>query len=216
MHRMFRPARPERRASADGLRASCAAVWLHAGACLLLLFWLVQPSLALADGAKLTSVKIEATEDGYQVNADFELQLAHTLLDTIRKGVPLYFVVDFELTRNRWYWLDEVAIRTARERRVSYAPLTEQFRLNTAGISQNLSSADDIERVLSRIRSWTVAEKGKLKPGDRFDAAIRFRLDTARLPKPFQLNNIGSREWNLSSEWHRWSFSIGRDGSVTP
>jgi len=107
-------------------------------------------------------------------------------------------------------------VRSSRERRVSYAPLTEQFRVSTAGISQNLSSADDVKRVLSRIRSWSIAERGKLKPGDKFDAAIRFRLDNAQLPKPFQLNTIGSREWNLSSDWHRWTVTIGRDGSVSP
>jgi hypothetical protein len=161
-------------------------------------------------------VKLESTEDGYQLNADFELQLAASLLETIRKGVPLYFVVEFELTRGRWYWLDDVAVRATRERRVSYLPLTEQYRINTAGISQNLSNPDDIRRVLSRIRSWTIAERGKFKPGDKFEAAIRFRLDTAQLPKPFQLNTFGAREWNLSSEWHRWTVTIGKDGSVMP
>ena len=185
-------------------------------AAILFLVFLSSPIAARADGVKLTSVKMELTDDGYQVNADFDLQLASTLLETIRKGVPLYFTVDFELTRGRWYWLDEVATRVSRERRVSYAPLTEQFRLNTAGISQNLSNAEDVQRVLSRIRSWTIADRGKFKPGEKFEAAIRFRLDTAQLPKPFQLNAFGSREWNLSSDWHRWTVTIGKDGSVLP
>lgn len=182
----------------------------------LLSVFVSNPIAAQADGVKLKSAKLELTDDGYQVNADFDLQLATSLLETIRKGVPLYFTVDFEITRSRWYWLDEVATRTSRERRVSYAPLTEQFRLNTAGISQNLTSAEDVQRVLSRIRSWTIADRGKFKPGDKFEAAIRFRLDTAQLPKPFQLNTFGSREWNLSSEWSRWTVTIGKDGSVMP
>jgi hypothetical protein len=32
-------------------------------------------------------------------------------------------------------------------------------------------------------------------------------MDTAQLPKPFQLNAIASRDWSLSSEWQRWSLS---------
>jgi len=213
---MRRLAPPDFPAPIVGTTWAGAKFWLRAIARLCLMLCLVQPFAARAEGVQLTSVKLEATEDGYQLNADFELQLANTLVETIRKGVPLYFVVEFELRRSRWYWLDEVAVRATRERRVSYAPLTEQFRLNTAGISQNLSNADDVKRALSRIRSWTIAEKGRLKPGDKFDAAIRFRLDTAQLPKPFQLNNIGSREWSLSSDWHRWTIAIGRDGGVTP
>jgi hypothetical protein len=195
------------------------AARLRQTACALLLLLVLGPlavPLAYAEGAQLISARIEQTEDGYQLSADFEIQLANTLLETIRKGVPLYFVVDFELTRGRWYWLDDSVVRLGRERRVSYAPLTEQFRISTAGISQNLSNADDIKRILSRIRSWTIADRGKLKPGEKLEAAIRFRLDTAQLPKPFQLNTIGSREWNLSSDWHRWTIMIGRDGSVSP
>lgn len=169
-----------------------------------------------AEGVSLQSVKVESTEEGFELSADFELQLTNTMLETIRKGVPLYFVVEFELSRGRWYWLDDTVVRATRERRVSYAPLTEQYRVATAGISQNITSAEDVKRVISRIRSWTIAEKGKLKPGEKFDAAIRFRLDTAQLPKPFQLNTFGSRDWNLSSDWHRWTITINKDGGVTP
>jgi hypothetical protein len=179
-------------------------------------FLFALPTLTFAESVQLTSARLDNNDDGIELNADFELQLSNTMLDTIRRGVPLYFVVEFELTRGRWYWLDDVAIRATRERRVSYAPLTEQYRISTAGFSQTIANADDIKRVLSRVRSWTVVEKGKLKPGEKFDAAIRFRLDTAQLPKPFQLNTFGSREWNLSSDWHRWTVTINKDGGVSP
>lgn len=172
------------------------------------------PTFAYAESVQLKSAKLENNEEGIELNADFELQLSSTMLDTIRRGVPLYFVVEFELSRGRWYWLDDVAVRATRERRVSYAPLTEQYRIATAGFSQNITNAEDIKRVLSRVRSWTIADKGKLKPGEKFEAAIRFRLDTAQLPKPFQLNTFGSREWNLSSDWHRWAVTINKDGGV--
>ncbi len=177
---------------------------------------LVWPTLAAGDTVKVISARLEQTEDGYQLNADFDLQLSSTLLEAVRKGVPLYFDVEFELTRDRWYWLDDVVVKGSRERRLSYSPLTEQYRLTTSGISQNISTAEDVRRVLSRIRSWTVAERGRFKPGEKMQAAVRFRLDTAQLPKPFQLNTIGSREWSLSSEWQRWTVTIGKDGGVQP
>ena len=174
---------------------------------LLVVLALLFPAPAIAQGAAIQNAKLEATEDGIQLNADIELQLAPFLQDALRKGVPLYFVADFELRRGRWYWLDQKVVETTRERRVSYAPLTEQYRVITSGISQNVASFDDVRKLLSRVRSWTVAEKGQLKPGERYEAALRFRLDTSQLPKPFQLNVLTSKEWTVNSDWHRWEYT---------
>lgn len=165
------------------------------------------PLVAQAQNATVQNAKLDATEDGFQLNADIDLQLTPLLQDAVRKGVPLYFVAEFHLTRGRWYWLDQTVVSATRERRVSYAPLTEQYRVITSGISQNVTSFEDVRRLLSRVRSWTIAEKGQLKAGERYEAAFRFRLDTSQLPKPFQLNVITSRDWTLASEWYRWGYT---------
>ena len=159
-------------------------------------------------GALITSAKLEGTEDGYQVDADIQLALTATLQEAVRKGVPLYFVVEFELQRGRWYWLDQTVTSASRERRISYAPLTDQYRISFSGISQNVTSFEDVRRALSRVRSWTVVDKGKLKAGEKYDAALRFRLDTSQLPKPFQLSALASSEWSLSSDWYRWTVTV--------
>lgn len=160
---------------------------------------------AHAEGATITGAKLEASEDGYQIDADIQLELTAALQEAVRKGVPLYFVVEFELSRGRWYWLDQTVTSASRERRISYAPLTSQYRISYSGISQNVTTFEEVRRALSRVRSWTVLEKGKLNVGEKYDAALRFRLDTSQLPKPFQLNVIASKEWSLSSDWYRWT-----------
>ncbi|MEO8385392.1 MAG: DUF4390 domain-containing protein, partial [Betaproteobacteria bacterium] len=169
---------------------------------------------ALAEGATISNAKLEASEEGYQVNADIELELTATLQEAVRKGVPLYFVVEFELSQGRWYWLDQTVVSASRERRISYAPLTDQYRISYSGISQNVSSFEDVRRALSRVRSWTVLEKGRLRAGEKYEAALRFRLDTSQLPKPFQLNVIASKEWALSSDWYRWT--VTAPGELKP
>ena len=185
------------------------AIWLVAG------FGVsVASTSAFAEGATISSAKLEASEEGYQIDADIELQLTATLQEAVRKGVPLYFVAEFELSRGRWYWLDQIVTSASRERRISYAPLTDQYRISYSGISQNVSSFDDVRRALSRVRSWTVLERGRLRPGEKYEAALRFRLDTSQLPKPFQLNAIASKEWTLSSEWYRWT--VTAPGELKP
>jgi hypothetical protein len=158
-----------------------------------------------ADDATIRDAKLEATDDGYQLSADIDFQLSSSMLEAVRKGVPLYFVVEFELSKGRWYWFDQGVVKASRDRRVSYAPLTDQYRIAVSGVSQTVATIEDVQRLLSRVRSWTVLQKGRLKPGEKYDAAVRFRLDNAQLPKPFQLDILASKDWNLSSDWYRWT-----------
>jgi Domain of unknown function (DUF4390) len=166
---------------------------------------LLMGAVFAADEATIRNPKLEATEDGYQLSADIDFQLTSSMQEAVRKGVPLYFVVEFELSKGRWYWFDQNVAKASRDRRVSYAPLTDQYRIGVSGVSQNVATIEDVQRLLSRVRSWTVLQKGRLKPGEKYEAAIRFRLDNAQLPKPFQLDILASKDWNLSSDWVRWT-----------
>ena len=58
---------------------------------------------------------------------------------------------------------------------------------------------------MSRLRRREEIEPGTLKKDTVYTAALRLRLDTSQLPKPFQLSVLGSREWNIGSDWHRWT-----------
>ena len=168
--------------------------------------WVVFASVAFAaDEAMIRNPKLEATDDGYQLSADIDFQLTSSMKEAVSKGVPLYFVVEFEISKGRWYWFDQSLAKASRDRRVSYAPLTDQYKISVSGVSQNVATIDDVQRLLSRVRSWTVLQKGRLKPGEKYEAAIRFRLDNAQLPKPFQLDILASKDWNLSSDWVRWT-----------
>jgi hypothetical protein len=66
---------------------------------------------------------------------------------------------------------------------------------------------------MQRVRNWLVAEPGVLEAGVSHEVALRFRLDTSQLPKPFQVTAIGSSDWNLGTEWARWTFLPGVPGS---
>jgi hypothetical protein len=91
--------------------------------------------------------------------------------------------------------------------RISYTPLLRQYRLAVGNVYQNFTRFEEVTRVLSRLRGWHVADKGALKKDQVYQASVRMRLDTAQLPKPFQLNAISSRDWTLDSDWHRWTIT---------
>lgn len=139
--------------------------------------------------------------DALLLNATFEFELPQALEEAVQKGIALYFNIEFELFRKRWYWFDRKVASSTLTYRLSYSPLTRQYRLARGGLSQSFESLDEALALLKSVRNWKVADKSVLSPRDEYDAQIRMRLDVTQLPKPFQVNAITSREWTLASDW---------------
>ena len=188
------------------LRSLMSACAITRAAFLALLLLVIVP-LARAEGIAVTSATVEPGDDGWMLDATFDMQFSQRLEEAVNRGVPLYFVVEFELSRPRWYWFDEKPVQLSQTYRISYTPLLRQYRLSVGSVYQNFTRFEEVTRLLSRLRGWHVAEKGALRKDQVYQASVRMRLDTAQLPKPFQLNAISSRDWTLDSDWHRWTIT---------
>jgi hypothetical protein len=174
--------------------------------CLAASFLLSHADSAFADTIAVQSAELRLEGDDYVLNAQFDVAFNPTLEEALQKGVSLYFVLEFELTRPRWYWVDEKLVQWSVQYRISYSPLTQQYRVTSGLLTQQFGSLEEVEHLLSRVVSRPVVHKDALSKGARYDAAVRLRLDVTQLPKPFQINALASREWSLQSEWYRWSF----------
>jgi hypothetical protein len=179
--------------------------------------WLVAvlamlPVLVLAAEIEIANPQITASEDGFVVSADFSFELNERLEEAVTKGVVLYFVTEFEMTRPRWYWLDEKLVSRNQTHRLSFHALTRQYRLSTGGLHQSFDTLSEALRVLSRLRNWVVidgrAEKPVVQAGDTYTAALRMRLDINQLPRPFQISALGNKDWSLASEWKVWQATL--------
>jgi hypothetical protein len=141
------------------------------------------------------------TGDALLLNATFEFEMPQALEEAVQKGIALYFNIEFELFRKRWYWFDRRVASSTLTYRLSYSPLTRQYRLARGGLSQSFESLDEALGLLKSVRNWRVADKSVLSAREEYDAQVRMRLDVTQLPKPFQVNAITSREWTLASDW---------------
>jgi len=202
------PLRSPRCRAAQRLAASLrrALIALVAGAAAL------ATDAALADDIAVREARLIAGEEGIALHADFEVVLTPRLENALNKGVALYFTVEFECTRPRWYWLDERVAAVSRSTRVSYHALTRTYRLSTGTLHQSLPTLGEALQVLGRIRHWVVLENGQLSPETKYVAATRMRLDVSQLPKPFQVSALANREWTLASDWARWEFTTPAGG----
>ena len=161
---------------------------------------------ARADEIEVTDARLAATEDGVVLAADFAFDLNSRLAEVVTNGVPLYFVVEFELTRPRWYWFDEKAAAKRLQLRLSYHALSRHYRLSTGVLQRNYPTLEEALNVLRRVRNWQVVERGVALADANYEAAVRMRLDLTLLPRPFQLSAITNRELNLESPWRRFTF----------
>ena len=158
---------------------------------------------ARGDSIEVRDAALRATDEGIVLDADFDFELTPRLAEVVANGVPLYFRVEFELTRGRWYWFDERAASRALQLRLSYHALSRQYRLSSGALQQNFATLEDALNILKRVRNWLVVDRSSLSKAD-YDAAVRMRLDTTLLPKPFQLSALTSRELHLESPWKRF------------
>lgn len=169
--------------------------------------WLAVAGVVQAAGIELRNFSTGPGDDGYElsVNADFELPVAlETLLE---KGVTLTFRVEVDVTRPRWWWFNERVARRVQNHRLSYQTLTRQYRVSTGEIQHSYPSLQEALRKISRIRNWTVAEKGELKPGNAYEAVFRIYHDVSQLPKPLQVTAFANTDWELSAEPRKWTFT---------
>jgi len=162
-----------------------------------------------AEGIHVKSAELSAIESSYVLDANYEIVLSHTLEEALLRGLPLHFVVDFELTKPRGWtfglWSRTVAA-FRQQHRLSYNALTRQYRVSFGNLHQNFDTLDEALTLMGRVRQRQVAPKEDVDPDGVYTAAVRLRLDTSLLPKPLQINALGSRDWNLSSDWYRWTF----------
>lgn len=182
-----------------------ALIWLT----LMVFGLLARP--AHAEDIAVQRVSLQADGSGWNLNASFSFGLNASLEDAINRGVPLYFTTSFTLTRPRWYWFDEQPVSVSRSVRLSFQPLTREYRISgvsNSGLQQSFTTLADALSVIRNIASWHVINRNQVEPGATYTAAVRMQLDTALMPKPFQINAVNNSDWDLSSRWNTFDFTV--------
>jgi hypothetical protein len=178
-----------------------------AAALVLVLAWLVAgPALAEGANAEVTQLQVERTDEGVLLSAMVRFDLPQVIDDALAKGIPMYFVAEASIFRDRWYWYDKRVAGATRHMRLSYQPLTRRWRLQVSPtqignsglvLGQNFDSREEALAAMQRISRWRIAEPGEVDPDASYNVQFRFRLDLSQLPRPFQIGAVGQSEWNI-------------------
>ncbi len=159
---------------------------------------------------EISQYQVERLEDEILVTAQVVFELPAAVEEALLKGIPMYFVSEADVLRERWYWYDKKIATAQRNMRLAYQPLTRRWRLNvTAGagrdvnqglaLPQNFDTLEDALSAIKRISRWKIADLAELDSGVKYKVGFSFRLDLSQLPRPFQIGALGQSDWDLAA-----------------
>lgn len=195
------------RASQTSTAATCLAcpphsllVWVRAWAGLILCVLI----LALSSGARAEAITLDTFElarndEGLVLSFSARFELSRAVEDALLKGVPLFFVAQADVFRDRWYWRDKQVNSVSRTWRLAYQPLTRKYRVTFGGLSQHYDSLSDALAAVSRTVNWRLADTSMLDDGRHY-VEFSYQLDTTQMPRPMQIGIGGQPDWTLRIE----------------
>ena len=170
--------------------------WAALVLCLLLL---AASTVARADAITLDSFELSRNDEGLVLSFSARFELSHTVEDALQKGVPLFFVAQADVFRDRWYWRDKEVNSVTRTWRLAYQPLTRKYRVTFGGLSQHYDSLPEALSAVSRTINWKLADTSMLDDGRHY-VEFSYQLDTTQMPRPMQIGIGGQADWALRIE----------------
>lgn len=163
-----------------------------------------RPASAQIHLAEVTQLQVERTEEGVLLSAAVRFDLPQVVDDALAKGIPMFFVAEAAIYRDRWYWYDKRVAFATRHMRLSFQPLTRRWRLQVSAqpignsglvLGQMFDSQEEALAAVQRISRWRIADPADVDPEATQYVDFRFRLDVSQLPRPFQIGAVGQSDW---------------------
>ncbi|MGH8480372.1 MAG: DUF4390 domain-containing protein [Gammaproteobacteria bacterium] len=181
------------------------------GAQALLVLCLVGASAAEAAGSPITieDATLRRSHGLYVLDATLRFGIAGEPLKALRSGVPLTLLVEVEISELREYWWDKRIGGVRQRYRVEHHALSGHYLVTNliTGEQDSFPSIEDAADALGERKEIPVIDERSLRPGYRYEAAVRARLDLAALPGPLRLVAYLSSEWRIGSPWYRWELN---------
>jgi len=170
---------------------------------LLLLFFLAWPAHADAPDFRVDRVALRLEEGIYHLDADLHLSLSREMTQALNNGLPLAFVLEFELYEPRRLLWDQRVARLTQEYLLRYHALSRRYLVFNRNTEQQRSFPTLVAalKALAHVNGLPVLDQALLQPGRPYLARVRIGLDEAQLPVPLRVKFFFKRAWKAQSPW---------------
>lgn len=174
-------------------------------------FWMIlffsSSTIASDNSLIIKTAEINSQFEAYFLNADFDLSFNDDLDEAIKKGIPVNFIIEFELKKPRKYWFEEEVTKKTKEILLTYHALSKQFTLTES--ENRLIAFDNLTQAkneLKKIKNWRIFDKSQIDDTEKYSAYLQVKLDQTKLPKQLQADITSNQEWQLASKQFQWTF----------
>lgn len=157
-----------------------------------------------ANSILIKGADLQLSEESYQLSVIADLELDEEMEEALSKGVPLNFLIEFQIVSPRKYWFDDEIVTVSQNVTLSFHALTRQYLVNRNGHQQSFESLAEARKTVLMVKDWKVVEKSQLEKNEVYKAAVQIHLDQKKLPKAIQVDTIASEKWNLTSQKFEW------------
>ena len=191
----------------------CSLCWAMLWSVLVLLGGLLSPAAYAVDtGApEVTALRVERGDDGLYLSATLNFELPAAVEEALLKGIPMTFVNEADIYRDRWYWYDKRVATANRSVRIAFQPLTRRWRVNVASgtvsspatgmaLTQHFDNLNDVVAIVRRVSRWKIADLTDIDADSRHNVDYRFKLDLLQLPRPLQIGVAGQNDWSINAQ----------------
>ena len=151
---------------------------------------------------QLEELVLQRSDEGIYLSTRRGFELPQSLEDALSRGLPLGFVMQADVMRERWYWSDKLVSRTERFVRLSFQPLSKRWRVYVSaqpiqstglGVSlgQSFESLSEALQSIQRISRWRIGDASVIDIANKQRLGFRFKLDLTQLPQPLQFGVLG-------------------------
>ena len=159
---------------------------------------------AATNSITIKQADLQLIDDFYLLNAEISIDFDAEIEEAINKGVPLHFLIEFQVVSPRKYWFDDEIITTTNRVVLSYHALTKQYLVNRETHQKSFETLDEAVDELLQLTDLKVFEKVLIEKDANYKAALLMRLDQTKLPKAIQVDAIASEKWNITSQKYEW------------
>ena len=171
--------------------------------------------LASAAWNNASGMQLQRDGDELLLTSSLDWVLPELVKDALLKGIPVHFIAEADMLRERWYWSDQELLRAQRYMRLSYQPLTRRWRLYTGSqpfegqglgvaLSTSFETLPEAVQAMQRIVRWRIGTMAELPSSGSAMLQLRFRIDLSHFPRPLQIGALGRADWNLLVTRREW------------